>query len=88
ELADSLSGADRVFAFRPPDLSWDLGSALSKLADAVVEDEIERLVAAIVAAAAPGDTVLVMSNGAFGGIHERLLSALAAGEQNQEGKPC
>jgi UDP-N-acetylmuramate: L-alanyl-gamma-D-glutamyl-meso-diaminopimelate ligase len=88
ELADSLSGADRVFAFRPPDLSWDLGSALSKLADAVVEDEIEPLVAAIVAAAAPGDTVLVMSNGAFGGIHERLLSALAAGEQNQEGKPC
>jgi UDP-N-acetylmuramate: L-alanyl-gamma-D-glutamyl-meso-diaminopimelate ligase len=41
-----------------------------------VADNIEALVAAVVAAAKPGDHVLCMSNGGFGGIHARLLAAL------------
>jgi UDP-N-acetylmuramate: L-alanyl-gamma-D-glutamyl-meso-diaminopimelate ligase len=44
----------------------------------VVADSVDKLVAAIVRAARPGDQVLVMSNGAFGGIHDKLLAALAA----------
>ncbi|MNG41834.1 UDP-N-acetylmuramate:L-alanyl-gamma-D-glutamyl-meso-diaminopimelate ligase [compost metagenome] len=40
-------------------------------------DDIDALVAAIVAEARDGDQVLVMSNGGFGGIHGKLLSALA-----------
>jgi UDP-N-acetylmuramate: L-alanyl-gamma-D-glutamyl-meso-diaminopimelate ligase len=47
-------------------------------ARAQVDSDFEQLVAAIVAAAQPGDTILVMSNGGFGGIHQRLLDALAA----------
>jgi UDP-N-acetylmuramate: L-alanyl-gamma-D-glutamyl-meso-diaminopimelate ligase len=45
---------------------------------AIVEDDLEQLVARIAGAARAGDQVLVMSNGGFGGIHEKLLTALAA----------
>ena len=41
-------------------------------------DSIDAMVAAIVKAARPGDHVLCMSNGGFGGIHDKLLNALAA----------
>ncbi len=47
-------------------------------AQAQVHDRIDALVAAVVKAAQPGDHVLCMSNGGFGGIHTRLLEALAA----------
>ena len=39
-------------------------------------DTVDGLVAAIVKAAQPGDQILVMSNGGFGGIHDKLLAAL------------
>ena len=45
---------------------------------AVVCDTIDALVAAVVKAARPGDHVLCMSNGGFGGVHAKLLAALAA----------
>jgi UDP-N-acetylmuramate: L-alanyl-gamma-D-glutamyl-meso-diaminopimelate ligase len=45
---------------------------------AVVCDTIPKLVARVAAAARPGDHVLCMSNGGFGGIHPKLLDALAA----------
>jgi UDP-N-acetylmuramate: L-alanyl-gamma-D-glutamyl-meso-diaminopimelate ligase len=44
---------------------------------AIVADSVDKLVAAIARAAKPGDHVLVMSNGGFGGIHAKLLAALA-----------
>ena len=47
-------------------------------AQAVVADTIDVLVQKVVAAARPGDQVLCMSNGGFGGIHGKLLDALAA----------
>ena len=42
----------------------------------MVEDDLDALVAAIVAEARDGDRILVMSNGGFGGIHGKLLAAL------------
>ena len=45
---------------------------------ASVADSIDGLVAAIVVAARPGDHILCMSNGGFGGIHAKLLAALRA----------
>ena len=45
---------------------------------AIVADSVDGLVAEIVRAAQPGDQLLCMSNGAFGGIHEKLLAALSA----------
>ena len=79
QLPASLAAADRVFCYSGG-LGWDVAAALAPLgARAQVEPDFERLVAGIVAAAQPGDTILVMSNGGFGGIHQRLLDALAAG---------
>ena len=76
-LPASLRQADRVFCYGA-NLGWDVASALAPLGDLVsTESDLERLVAAIVSEARPGDQVLVMSNGAFGGIHDRLLASLS-----------
>ena len=82
-LAASLSEADVVFGFGAltgkDALGWDLAEALSPLGPKAHSfHEIPTLVAAIVAAAQPGDYVLVMSNGGFGGVHQQLLTALNA----------
>jgi UDP-N-acetylmuramate: L-alanyl-gamma-D-glutamyl-meso-diaminopimelate ligase len=58
-------------------LGWDVAGALAPLGESVcVRDDLDALVAAVVAAARPGDHVLVMSNGGFGGIHDKLLARL------------
>lgn len=73
-LPQSLEGADRVFCYSA-NLDWDPRAALAPLGvRARCEADLERLVGAIVAEARAGDQVLVMSNGAFGGIHDRLLA--------------
>jgi UDP-N-acetylmuramate: L-alanyl-gamma-D-glutamyl-meso-diaminopimelate ligase len=46
---------------------------------AVVCNDIGELVERVVAAARPGDHILCMSNGGFGGVHRRLLDALGRG---------
>jgi UDP-N-acetylmuramate: L-alanyl-gamma-D-glutamyl-meso-diaminopimelate ligase len=45
---------------------------------ALVADSVDKLVAQVLQAARPGDHVLCMSNGGFGGIHGKLLDALRA----------
>ncbi|MGH8763263.1 MAG: UDP-N-acetylmuramate:L-alanyl-gamma-D-glutamyl-meso-diaminopimelate ligase [Nitrosospira sp.] len=76
-LGDSLAGADLVFCYTT-NLGWNANQALSTLgARAVSHDNLEQLIAAIVAASHPGDHILVMSNSDFGGIHEKLLEAIA-----------
>jgi len=78
-LPGSLAQADRVFCYAA-NLGWDAAAALAPLgARAEVHDDLARLVAAVAGVARPGDHVLVMSNGGFGGVHARLLDALAAG---------
>jgi UDP-N-acetylmuramate: L-alanyl-gamma-D-glutamyl-meso-diaminopimelate ligase len=81
-LADSLVAADLVFGYGAKGgkdaLGWNLGEVLAPLgAKARTYDELDVLVQAIVKAAQPGDQVLVMSNGGFGGVHQKLLDALA-----------
>ena len=77
QLAASLTQADKVFCYAA-NLGWDACGALAPIAaKTVVEDDLDALVAAIVAEARDGDRVLVMSNGGFGGIHGKLLAALA-----------
>jgi UDP-N-acetylmuramate: L-alanyl-gamma-D-glutamyl-meso-diaminopimelate ligase len=79
ELADALAGADQSFLFQRDDLGWSLADTLSALGPrARVLDDLDGLVRAVSDCARPGDQVVVMSNGDFGGIHERLLAALAA----------
>jgi UDP-N-acetylmuramate: L-alanyl-gamma-D-glutamyl-meso-diaminopimelate ligase len=77
QLAPSLAEADAVFLYNPPDLQWDLGAVAAAVgARARVAKDIDGLVEAVVALARPGDHVLIMSNGAFGGIHDKLTEAL------------
>jgi UDP-N-acetylmuramate: L-alanyl-gamma-D-glutamyl-meso-diaminopimelate ligase len=84
-LPGSLAGADRVFCYAA-NLGWDAAAALAPLgARASVHDDLDEMVQAIAAGARPGDHVLVMSNGGFGGIHERLLAALAQREASARG---
>ncbi len=78
ELPASLAAADHVFCYGAH-LGWDAAAALAPLGDkATCFDDLEALVAAVTALAQPNDHVLVMSNGGFGGVHGKLLSALAA----------
>jgi UDP-N-acetylmuramate: L-alanyl-gamma-D-glutamyl-meso-diaminopimelate ligase len=78
-LAGSLAGADRVWFYAPPDLGWDVGAAIAPLGTrAATVGDVDALAAAVAAAARDGDHVLVMSNGGFGGLHGKLLAALAA----------
>jgi UDP-N-acetylmuramate: L-alanyl-gamma-D-glutamyl-meso-diaminopimelate ligase len=75
-LADSLREADHTFAFAGG-IDWDLSAALTALGDrACVHAALPDLIDDIVAKARPGDDVLIMSNGGFGGLHDRLLKAL------------
>jgi len=77
ELASSLADADAVFCYTCG-LGWDAAGALSPLgARLTASDELGTLVAAIVRESRQGDTLLVMSNGGFDGIHGKLLQALA-----------
>jgi UDP-N-acetylmuramate: L-alanyl-gamma-D-glutamyl-meso-diaminopimelate ligase len=77
-LPGSLAAADRSYCYAA-NLGWDAGAALAPLgAKAVVHDDLEALVEAIAGEARAGDHVLVMSNGGFGGIHDKLLRRLAA----------
>jgi UDP-N-acetylmuramate: L-alanyl-gamma-D-glutamyl-meso-diaminopimelate ligase len=82
QLPDSLRGADLVFGYGAPAgrdaLGWDLAEALAPLGEtAQAFGDLDTLVAAVTRSARPGDHVLVMSNGGFGGVHDRLLKALA-----------
>ncbi|MDP2057781.1 MAG: UDP-N-acetylmuramate:L-alanyl-gamma-D-glutamyl-meso-diaminopimelate ligase, partial [Thiobacillus sp.] len=75
-LPSSLADADQVYCYGAT-LGWDAAEALAPLGDkARVFDNLDRLVSQLVEDARPGDHVLMMSNGGFGGIHAKLLDAL------------
>jgi UDP-N-acetylmuramate: L-alanyl-gamma-D-glutamyl-meso-diaminopimelate ligase len=77
-LPASLAQADRVYIYTAG-LGWDARSLFALFgARARCEEEVEPLAAAIAAEAKPGDHVLIMSNGGFGGIHDKLLARLSA----------
>ena len=81
-LPGSLADADLVFGYGAKEgkdaLDWSLGETLAPLGQkAQAFDDMAALVQAIVQAAKPGDQVLVMSNGSFGGVHQKILEALA-----------
>jgi UDP-N-acetylmuramate: L-alanyl-gamma-D-glutamyl-meso-diaminopimelate ligase len=77
-LAGSLAGADAVYCYAAG-LGWDVAGALAPLgAKAAVHDDLPALVRAVASNAKPGEHILVMSNGGFGGVHDKLLAALAS----------
>ena len=78
-LAPSLAVADKTWLLNAPDLGWDLAGAVSGMGDRVsLAGSVDELVRDLASQAREGDQVLVMSNGGFGGLHEKLLTALRA----------
>jgi UDP-N-acetylmuramate: L-alanyl-gamma-D-glutamyl-meso-diaminopimelate ligase len=77
QLPASLSEVDTAFCYAA-NLGWDAAEALAPMAErAIVENNLDQLVDRITRTAQTGDHILVMSNGGFGGIHGKLLAALA-----------
>jgi UDP-N-acetylmuramate: L-alanyl-gamma-D-glutamyl-meso-diaminopimelate ligase len=77
QLAPALRQADRVWFVAAPDLGWDLPAAMAPLRGRVgFADTVDALVQKLADEAKPGDQVLIMSNGGFGGLHEKLLAEL------------
>lgn len=76
-LGAAMQGADAVWLYQPARLGWSLADVAQTLQVPVaVLSSIDEMAASVVAAARPGDTILVMSNGGFGGIHEKLMHEL------------
>jgi UDP-N-acetylmuramate: L-alanyl-gamma-D-glutamyl-meso-diaminopimelate ligase len=77
-LAPSLAEADLLWLFWPPEVTWDLQPVVAAFGSrGRLCRGVDTIVAEVAAAARSGDHVLIMSNGGFGGIHERLIQALA-----------
>ena len=86
QLPWALEEADLSFCLQGP-CGWSARDALAPLGPlALVADSVQSLVAQIVQAARPGDHVLCMSNGGFGGLHAALLQALGAGAPGAQGQ--
>ncbi|MDB5796724.1 MAG: mpl [Paucimonas sp.] len=84
-LPGSLQQADLVYGYGAREgrdaLGWNLADALAPLgARAAAFDDLAQLVAAVTRDARPGDHVLVMSNGGFGGVHQKILDSLGKGQ--------
>jgi UDP-N-acetylmuramate: L-alanyl-gamma-D-glutamyl-meso-diaminopimelate ligase len=79
ELPAALAAADRAFVYAPKDLGWQPKQVLASLGERLaVFDAIEPIVARVVAEARDRASVLIMSNGGFANLHQRVLDALAA----------
>ncbi|MCG3145947.1 MAG: UDP-N-acetylmuramate--L-alanyl-gamma-D-glutamyl-meso-2,6-diaminoheptandioate ligase [Gammaproteobacteria bacterium] len=77
ELAHALAGADAALLLRPEGLGWDLSEATRALGSRrQVFGSVEEIIAALAAMVRRGDQILIMSNGGFGGIHQRLPAVL------------
>jgi UDP-N-acetylmuramate: L-alanyl-gamma-D-glutamyl-meso-diaminopimelate ligase len=76
-LAQSLCAADEIWMYQGPSVQWDVAGAVAPLGErAKVAHDLEQLVQSLAQNARPRDHLLIMSNGGFGGIHEKLLTRL------------
>ncbi|RRN00439.1 UDP-N-acetylmuramate:L-alanyl-gamma-D-glutamyl-meso-diaminopimelate ligase [Bibersteinia trehalosi] len=78
EIAPSLKDADEVFIYQPETIPWSVSTITDALSQkATWSANLDTLVEMIAENAQPNDHILIMSNGAFGGIHTKLLAKLA-----------
>ena len=76
-LAASLKQADRIIMYQPEDVDWNMQPIIDQIGEnARLHRSIESIVDELIRNAQSGDHILVMSNGAFGGIHQKILDAL------------
>ncbi|UCX03671.1 MULTISPECIES: UDP-N-acetylmuramate:L-alanyl-gamma-D-glutamyl-meso-diaminopimelate ligase [Shewanella] len=76
-LANSMALADEAWLYQASNVGWDIADNMRSAAIPVtVSDDISQIVAQVSQAANPGDTVVIMSNGGFNGIHQQIINAL------------
>ncbi|WP_434340083.1 UDP-N-acetylmuramate:L-alanyl-gamma-D-glutamyl-meso-diaminopimelate ligase [Motilimonas cestriensis] len=82
ELVTSLQAADMIYCLQPEGLNWSLPACFSNSdTPAIIESDLSALLEHILLQVKSGDSVLIMSNGGFGGIHQRLIERLAQREE-------
>ena len=80
KLGAATRAADQVFWFAPPGVGWSLESILaSSPVPAKLIDDVDELVREVAGYTRPGDQVVIMSNGSFSGVHQKLLEQLSRG---------
>lgn len=85
ELVTSLQAADMIYCFEPEGLNWSLSACFSNSdTPTIIENDLSALIEHIVLQAKPGDSILIMSNGGFGGIHQKLLERFAQREVHSD----
>lgn len=76
-LAAVTATADRVYWYQPPGMDWSLESVVAdSQVPASLHSDVAALAATVAADAQPGDSIVIMSNGGFGGIHQQVLANL------------
>lgn len=78
-LADALADANDIFVLQPEGMQWPVAE---KMPNAHVFDSTDDLLAGLLTEANRGDTILIMSNGSFDGLHQKLLTALKQWDEN------
>ena len=77
QLAGSLELADEVILFQPAEVDWDMHSVVKEIGgSARLLRSLDDIIRLLAEQSRPGDQILVMSNGAFGGVHQKILDAL------------
>jgi UDP-N-acetylmuramate: L-alanyl-gamma-D-glutamyl-meso-diaminopimelate ligase len=78
KLSNSLQQADEICLYQPEGLDWNLGDLVSQSKKPVIIfSSTDKIIEHLVSEATSGDHILIMSNGGFEAIHQRLLDALA-----------
>ena len=81
-LAHSMLQADEAFLYQADTIDWNMKEAMeAAVIPVTVLHQIDDVVAKVSASAKAGDTIVVMSNGGFGGLHKKLLAALEVSPQ-------
>jgi len=82
-LAQSLQQADLIRVFDSGDMDWNLEADLGSLGPRVaVYRDMEKLLSSLIREARPGDQLLIMSNGGFGGLHDKMMDGLGTRASN------
>ncbi|WP_299009054.1 UDP-N-acetylmuramate:L-alanyl-gamma-D-glutamyl-meso-diaminopimelate ligase [uncultured Shewanella sp.] len=80
-LVNSFEGADEVFLYQPEHLDWNMEMSMAEATTPVhVLSQLEGIIEQVIGKAQSGDTIIVMSNGGFGGLHQRLIQALQSSD--------
>ncbi len=80
-LAPALMSADRIYLYEPANLDWSLQDVANALGtNAILSDSTDEIIRQLSADVHPGEHILIMSNGGFENIHQRIIEALSRHE--------